>query len=296
MIDRPGMFFDMNCEDYFADPCPAPSLSNSGIGVLLNQSPAHFAARHPRLNGGVDAAKEQTKQMCVGSVVHRLALDAGKDYAVLDFDDYRKNEAKAQRAEAEAAGKVPILAANFEKAQEQAKVIRSHLDELLLGEPFLPEVVIAWKIATRHGEIWCRGMVDAWCPTLKMAVDLKTSTDASIKAATNKMAREGYDTQSAWYTTGLGHLIGEQGKVRFTYLFCETEAPYASQPFELDEAWRSSGWDLCEEAADTFARCLKRKQWPGYSRNPVLLTPPDWLIRERMFRSFGQGHEHSEAA
>jgi hypothetical protein len=44
-----------------------------------------------------------------------------------------------------------------------------------------------------------------------------------------------------------------------------------------------------------FARCLKAGKWPGYPRNPVLLTPPDWLIRERMFRSFAAGHEHAEA-
>lgn len=289
-VTKPGMFFDVDCDDYFADPCPQPSLSNSGIGTLLNQSPAHFAAKHPRLNGGVDACKATT-HMHRGSVVHRLALGAGKDYVILDFDDFRTKEAKAQRAEAEAAGKVPILAAKFDEATEQAMILRQHLSDMLMGEPFLPEVVIAWKIATEHGEIWCRGMVDAWCPSLKMAVDLKTSTDASFAAATNKMSRERYDTQAAWYTAGLGHIIGEPGKVRFAYLFCENDPPHASQPFELDEAWRSSAWDLCEEAADLFAKCLKVGKWPGYPRTPQLLSPPDWLIRERMFRNFGKFEE-----
>lgn len=289
------MFFDMACDDYFGDPCPRPSLSNSGIKVLLTQSPAHFAAQHPRLNGGVDTC-EATAQMHRGSVVHRLALGAGKDYAVIDADSYRTKDAQAQRAEAEANGLVPILAHKFVEAQEQAKVIRQHLDDMLLGEPFVPEVVIAWKIATKHGEVWCRGMIDAWCPSLKLAVDLKTSTDASLSAVTNKMAREGYDTQAAWYSTGLGHLIDERGKVRFAYLFCENDAPHASQPFELDEAWRSSAWDLCEEAVDLFARCLKAGKWPGYPRNAQLLSPPDWLIRERMFRGFARNNCEDIAA
>jgi hypothetical protein len=85
--------------------------------------------------------------------------------------------------------------------------------------------VIAWKIATKHGEIWARGMVDAWCPALKMAVDLKSSTDASLKAVTNKCAREGYDTQAAWYTTGLGHILDLPGQIRFSYLFSRTKLP-----------------------------------------------------------------------
>lgn len=290
-IDAPGMFFDMACEDYFADPCPAPSLSNSGIGTLLNQTPLHFAANHPRLNGGVDACVA-TAQMHRGSVVHRLALGAGKDYVVIDADSYRKGEAKAARDEAVANGLVPILAHQFEEAQEQSKAIREHLDEVLLGEPFVPEVVIVWQIETPHGLIWCRGMIDAWCPSLLMAVDLKSTTNASTAALERRMADGGYDTQDAWYSRGIGHVVGRPGEVRFVTLFCETTAPFASHAVTIDEAWRSSAWDLCEEATEIFARCLKADQWPGYPRHPQLINPPDWLIRNRMFRGFArEGHD-----
>lgn len=287
-ITKPGMYFDMPCEAYFADPCPAPSLNNSLIDTLLYQTPFHVAAKHPRIQGDEELVKKQTEAMCLGSVVHRLALGAGKDYAVLDFDDFRKKDAKAARDEAIAADKVPILGHVYETASAMAPRVRAHLDEMLLGEPFVSEVVIAWKIATKHGEIWARAMIDAWCPSLKLAVDLKTWMDASTEAVAKKVAREGYDTQAAWYPSGLGHLIGEPGRVRFAFLVVEKEAPHASQPFELDEAWRSSAWDLCEEAAELFAQCLKAKAWPGYPRDPQLLSPPDWLIRERMFRGFSR--------
>jgi hypothetical protein len=290
MITEPGVFFDMPCEEYFADPCPEPSLSNSGIGILLHQSPMHFAARHPRLNGGVDSCKTNTA-MRRGSVVHRLALGAGKDYAVIDFADWRKDAAKAQRVEAEAGGLVPILKHAFVEAQEQAKVVRGHLDELLLGEEFLPEVVIAWQVETKHGPVWCRGMMDAWCPSLNLVVDLKSTTDASMKALTRRIANGGYDTQAAWYPAGLGHILGKPGEIRFATLFVENDAPHASQAIELDEAWRSSAWDLCEEALEIFANCSKAKSWPGYPRNPIRLSPPDWLIRDRMYRGFARdGH------
>jgi hypothetical protein len=290
LITKPGLFFDMPCDDYFADPCPQPSLSNSGIGILLSQSPQHFAAQHPRLNGGVDACKA-TAAMHRGSVVHRLALGAGKDYTVLEFKDYRTDAAKNAVKAAEANGTVPILAHKFKEAEAQAKVLRQHLDDVFLGEPFLPEVVLAWQIETRHGLIWARGMIDAWCPSLMMAVDLKSTTDASPAAATRRMVNGGYDTQNAWYTAGLGNVIGEPGKVRFVTLFSENEAPFASHAVTIDEAWRSSSWDLCEEAAEIFARCSRAKQWPGYPRAPQLLSPPDWLISQRMFRSFArEGH------
>lgn len=290
MIEAPGLFAEMDCESYFADPCPMPSLSNSGIGILLSQSPHHFAARHPRLNGGVDVGKASTA-MHRGSIVHRLALGAGKDYVVVDADSWRTNAAKAQREDAEANGLCPILVDQFGKAKAQADQLRPHLEQVFMGEPWLPEVVIAWKIETKHGEIWCRAMVDAWCPSLMLAVDLKSTTDASIEAATKKIERDGIDTQAAWYSQGLGHLIGKPGKVRFVALMSEIEAPYATQPFELDEAWTSSAWDLCEEAANLFAKCLKAKSWPGYPRDPQLVSPPDWLIRNRMYRNFGKFEE-----
>lgn len=287
---KPGIHLDMSCDDYFADPCPQPSLSNSGIGILLNQSPLHFAAQHPRLNGGVDACQANAA-MHRGSVVHRLALGAGKDYVIIDAADYRKNDTKEQRAEAEASGLVPILKHQFEEAQEQAKVVRQHLDDLLQGEEFLPEVVVIWQIETKHGLIWCRAMLDAWCPSLNMIVDLKATTDASMKAVTRRMSQGGYDTQAAWYTKGAEHVLAKPGEIRFTTLFCENDAPNASQAVEIDEAWRSSSWELCEEGAEIFAACMKARQWPGYPRNPVLLSPPDWLIRDRMYRSFARdGH------
>lgn len=289
-LAAPGkMLFDMPCEDYFADPCPSPSLSNSGIGILLHQSPLHFATQHPRLLGGSEE-RQANAAMHRGSVVHRLALGAGKDYVVIDADAYRTNDAKAQRAEAEAAGKVPILAAAFEKAERQAKVVRQHLDDVLLGEAFLPEVVIVWQIETRHGLIWARAMIDAWCPSLLVAVDLKTTPDASPVAATRRMVNGGYDTQDAWYSRGIGHVIGRPGEVRFTTLFCENEPPFASHAVTIDEAWRSSSWDLCAEAADLFAQCLKVGKWPGYPRGTQLLSPPDWLISQRMMRSFSNTH------
>lgn len=287
IADSGAMLFAMPCDDYFADPCPQPSLSNSGIGTLLHKSPMHFAANHPRLNGGVDAKKANVA-MHQGSVVHRLALGAGKDYVVLDFDSYRSKAAQDARDEAEANGLVPILSMAFDKAQDQAKVVRQHLDDLFMGEPFQPEVVIIWQIETRAGLIWCRAMIDAWCPSLMLAVDLKSTTDASPKAATKRMVDGGYDTQAAWYSRGLGHVLGKPGEVRFATLFCEKEAPHASHAVEIDEAWRSSSWDLCEEAADLFARCLKAKQWPGYPRDPQLLNPPDWLISQRLMRQFAR--------
>lgn len=288
LITKPGMYFDMACEDYFAEPCPAPALSNSGVSILLNKSPAHFARRHPAI-GQPEQERKATTAMRRGSVVHRLALGAGKDFAVIDAADFRTKAAQEERDAAVESGLVPIIRPAFEKAEIQAAAVREHLDELLMGEPFLPEVVIAWQAETPHGLIWCRGMIDAWCPTLLKAVDLKSTTDASISAITKKMANDGYDTQDVWYSKGIGHILDKFGQISFDTLFCEVEPPFASQPVATNDAWKTSSWDLCEEAIEIFARCLSRNEWPGYPRATQTLHPPDWLINQRLNRRYSLG-------
>lgn len=281
LITEPGMYFDMPPEAYFSEPCPAPAITNSGITVLLEQSPLHFAWKHPAI-GQPAEERDATAAMHRGSVVHRLALGAGKDFEVIDAPDYKTRKARELRNAAVKAGLVPILATAFEEAKPQARLIREHLDAVLMGRPFLPEVVIAWQIDTPNGRVWARAMIDAWCPDLMKAVDLKSTTDASEGAITRKMANDGYDRQDAWYTRGLEHVLGAHGQVSFCTLFSETKPPFASHPVSITEGWRSSAWEDCEMAVNLFAKCLKADAWPGYPREIARLLPPDWLIARQL--------------
>jgi hypothetical protein len=47
MIIQPGIYYDITPADYFADPCPEPSATQSVLKVLLDQSPAHARCEHP---------------------------------------------------------------------------------------------------------------------------------------------------------------------------------------------------------------------------------------------------------
>ena len=288
LITEPGLYQDMAAEDYFSEPCPEPALTNTGIGYLIDQSPEHFAYHHPAI-GQPPAERKATIAMYRGSVVHRLALGAGKDYTVINAPDFMGADARAAKKYAERKGKVPILKGHFEKAQAEANVLYQHIKEVLHGEQFLSEVVVAWKVETAHGEIWARCMVDAWCPTLMRALDIKTTTDASEEAVIKRMVDGGYDTQDVWYRKGIEHVLGCFGRVAFTTLFSEVAPPYCTHPVSINEAWATSAWDLCEEAAETFGRCMKEQRWPGYPRETQKLAPPDWLINQRLARRFSLG-------
>ena len=107
-ITEPGLY-QMPLTDYIADPAPEPSLSSSLAHTLITQTPIHAFMRHPRLNPG--APREESNKMDIGTIAHGLLLEGDESRIVLiEAEDWRTKEAKEQRDQAYADGKVPLLA------------------------------------------------------------------------------------------------------------------------------------------------------------------------------------------
>jgi hypothetical protein len=114
--------------DYHADPCPAPSLTASIANILINESPAHARAAHPRLNPNFVRAEESRFEL--GTVLHQLILEGIDNAHVVHADSWRTAAAKEARDEARAHGRVPLLAAQYDEAKRAVDAaqeqIRSH--------------------------------------------------------------------------------------------------------------------------------------------------------------------------
>lgn len=276
IITKPGFYPQVTCDQYFAEPCPAPALTNSGIKLLApaGAAPAKFAYHHPAIGQPPEERKE-TIATHRGKLVHRLALGKGQDYEVSPHERYQSNEAKAWKAEIEKAGIMPVKPALFEDAQKMAAVIRDRIDTAVEGHPYETEVVIAWQEETSLGPIWCRAMIDVWCPDLLLALDVKTCADAADEAVMRAFAN-GYATQHCFYKRGIERLTGEPGRARFGFLFVENEAPFLSRSAAPTEGFRHGAELEIIRARAIFADCLSRNQWPGYEA--VQVSPPAWLI------------------
>lgn len=276
LIAKPGFYPDLSCEDYFAEPCPAPALTNSGIKALLGSCPAKFAYEHPAI-GQPPEQRADTVARRLGNLVHRLALDKGDDYEISPFDDYRSKEAKEWKAEAEGRGVMPVKQAVFDDAQAMAAAIREGIQRETRGEPYQTEVVMAWQRTIGDFTFWCRGMLDVWCPSLGLALDVKTCRDAGDRAINNAFA-SGYANQHDWYRGGIETITGDHGRIRFGFLFVENAAPFLTREAALDEAFRHEASLFNDRAASIFARCLKAGEWPGYQ--PFTATPPAWWLND----------------
>ena len=285
---RVGFFPDMTAEDYFGDPIEEGSLNNSGIKILLGESPLDFAYQHPRLNpDAVDKAAD-TAAKRRGDIVHQIALGKGRGFEVGDFPDWRTKAAKEFKAAAEAEGRTPVLRSAFEEAEIMAEVIIERVKRILDGASYLTEVPIVWREETPAGEIYCRGMLDIWCEERATILDPKvTALLGSGKPGEEKinkhMVNMAWDYQAGFYSRGVERLLPDlEGKVRFGNLMVKPEAPFTSRLLYPDMIARRTALFEIRPALELFAKCQAAGRWPGYPEEGEELCLPSYVENRRL--------------
>lgn len=152
IIDKPGVYDGIPDEQYHADMVPAGSLSVSGAKRLLD-CPAKFnwERRHGRPN---------KPEYDFGHVAHNLVLGTGPRIVVVEADNWQTKAARTDRDEAYAAGHVPILAKDYDRAVELAAAVKAHplAGALLCGDGGRSEQSMFWL--DEETGVWCRGRVD----------------------------------------------------------------------------------------------------------------------------------------
>lgn len=291
-IERPGIYTDMSTTDYFEDPCPQPSLTQSVAKILLDKSPLHAWHAHPRLNP--DWRPDDPTKFDVGNIAHKLMIGRGKDIVVLDkFDDWRTNAAKEAREAAAADGKLAVLGKKFALADRMVKAAREQLELRMLSFVFDPEfgageVVTAWQ----DDGFWCRQMIDWLSGDRLFFVDYKTTDmSAAPHGLGRMMVNANWPIQAAMGERGLKAVYPLGPRRRYLFVVQETEKPYALNVVEMSESALTMGRKMLAMAFHIWKDSITRDRWPGY---PTEIIVPDypgyaeasWLDREQT--EFGQ--------
>lgn len=281
-VTRPG-FYRMPAEAYHADPVQGFSLSSSLAKCLIERTPAHAMAMHPRLNPDPEGEEKRSGKMDLGSVAHKLLTGHGSDVVVVSADSWRTKAAKEQRDAAYALGQLPVLEEQFDTANRMALAARTYLEQAMGDHaPFLPgtgegELVGVWQdVLGPH----CRVMFD-WLHTPDtdpQPWDYKTtSVPLSGDRAGRLIADMGYDVQAAFYLRGLSHLLPDtDGRASFSWLFQEAEPPYACAMKVLDRAELYVAHRKVHYAMAVWNRCMTEGRFPGYSLEREVVTLPPW--------------------
>lgn len=285
---------DFSPEMYHADPCPAPSLSSSGIRTLLEQTPAHFAALHPKLTRWPEYARPSTRAQDLGTVVHRLVLGKGCDVRMIDLADFRNKDgsvaqtfgnadAKRAKAQAEADGAIVVDRPTFEQAEAIAAHAIDRLRKKFGGWPIGDsEVTGIWQRQTDHGPIWCRMLMDHVSRRTCTVIDLKTTGRCvGNDELAKKLAGDGADIQAVHYLDGITTLFPKsaegsdlRGLWQFVFVVVEVEPPYDVRIKPLTENWLTRARFRVERASNRFAECLQKNEWPGWPDDGPLQPPP----------------------
>lgn len=296
-ITKPGIYFDVPTDAYFADPCPSPSLTQSIAKVLIAKSPIHAFSEHPRLcPPAADADEEPEKYVvaqAIGNAAHKLIIGRGKDIAVADFDSWRGKTASEFKLDALDNGRVPILTAHMARAYVMADRLRAQLARHEDADAFMHgkgEVVIAWQ----EGDLWFRCMLD-WLHDDHLTVDdLKTTALSAAPHAVGNMAEAaGWDIQAAMIERGLDVLDPHSaGRRKYRFVALENYEPHAASVVHMTEDWLTMGRKKLDYAVEIWRSCLEGNVWPGYPLTAIKPAYPSWAEQRWLQREI---HEAAEA-
>lgn len=119
-----------------------------------------------------------------------------------------------------------------------------------------------------------------------IAVDLKTTLDASVRGFAGSAAKYGYHVQRGHYVDILKRGTGRE--VDMLFVLVEKSAPYLVAVRRLDEQFREMGEAEALEAVDVYRRCVESGVWPGYEEQVTEVPPPMYLIFDHQDRFEGE--------
>lgn len=300
-IERPGVY-DISEADYHADCCPEPSLSSSIGRTLIDDCPAMAWWEHPRLNPAYEP--EEAQKFDLGSAAHALTLGDELAFHVVDADDWRTKDAKAERDKARAEGKIPLLTSQWERVVAMVEAGKDQLSKLEGGNPFVrgrAEQTLVWC----EDGIWLRARLDyllddhARDDRFIFAEFKSTELSTNPDNLTRLIYNLGYDFQLAFYRRGV-RALGLHADPAFALYFQQTTAPYlVSPPIRLTPHALEYAERKVETAITLWRRCVHKKDWPAHPRHICYIDPPPWIeaqFEERDARDRASAEDLARAA
>lgn len=267
---------NVSVDDYHADEISdAPTLNATVAKSLILETPAHARQKHPRLADQYEP--KVSAAMDDGTALHQLLL--GDDRVdVLDYAEFRTNEAKAARDASRALGRVPIKRDQWARMETVARSLRAQLAALPVDPPLFTEGMAEQTIVWDEDGVMCRARLD-WLRRDYAAVDdLKKARTADPKRFQKSIFTLGYDIQAAFYVRACRAAFGVEPVFRWVAI--EPVAPYAMSVHVLSPKAMHAAQDKVDLALTLWRECLDSGRWPAYPQTVLTVHLPAWLEPE----------------
>lgn len=279
-MKREGIVYGMPESEYHA---PTDELSSTGAKLIL-ESPAKF--KHQVIDGN----RVHRDAYDLGTAVHTKVLGVGHAAVTCPPELLASNgamstkEARAWKAEQQAAGVPVVSESELAVIDGMAEaVLRHELAKKLFEREGQAEV----SVFAEHLGVKNRARFDYLPDDGGIAVDLKTTVDASPAGFAKSAANFGYHIQRGHYLDVLERACGR--RVEMLFVTVEKEAPHLVGIHQLNQEFADMGEAEALEARDIYKRCTDTGEWPGYPAKINLLPPPVYAVYAYQDRYGEQG-------
>lgn len=278
LISEPGIY-DIPPEVYHGQPCVEPSIGSSGLRMLLNECPAKYWFHSP-LNP--DRPPEESKvHFSIGKTANDLLLH-GEEWFwghnhVLGYETLQTKAAKAEKVEAEEAGKNVINKKQWAEIQAMTEAFAEHPFASAAFMSGRSEPSLFWQ--DRETGVWLRCRPDFLPSALRHIPDYKTAASAKPEDFKRSIYNYGYHMQAALYLDGIENVTGTKPQ-SFYFVVQEKEAPYIVTCQAVEQIAVDWGRIQNRKAIHLFAECLEKNEWPGYARDVIEVGLPFYAEME----------------
>jgi len=280
-----GLFDGISNAEYHG----GAGISKSGLD-LIAQSPLHYWAayldpkRQPR---------EETAAMAIGTAIHSAVLEPEKfdaEYIVVPDDAPKRPSVTQRNAKKpsdetlysidwwenfalQADGKRILSPDDRAACVAIAAQVRAHPAARVLFADGIAEQSAYW--VDKETGLQCKARPD-WMMAGGI-VDVKSTENASPSAFQRSVVSWRYHVQAAWYLDGIKAATGDDSKA-FMFAVFEKKAPYACAFYYADADMLELGRREYRRNLQTYAECLNRNVWPGYSSEILPISLPVWVL------------------
>ena len=230
---------------------------------------ASFIKRFAKCPAAAHLPMETTRNMIIGSAVHAWALEGQAafldQYVVAPKVDKRTKEGKAQWAEFESAnqGKELLDQSEFEIVKGCVASLKAHplASRMLKETEGRPEVTLTWEDETTGLPMKAR-LDRLPLPDKRTIIDLKTTSDATLKGFTRQMVNLAYDLQAAVYTNGTQACRIDCDS--FIFVAVQNSAPFTVSVTAIGPEWLSWAQNEVDRQLGLIKQCRERDYWPAF--------------------------------
>ena len=232
--------------------------------------------------------QSDTPAMLFGRALHSYVLE-GEDGFIRDFAvlpeglDLRTKAGKfiMEEIQRHSRGKELIKEDDFWKIRDMKLAIMAHPFAGILLEAGVAETSAFW--IDKDTGIKCKCRPD-FIPIgdRRCLVDLKSTTDASLKGFQRSVVNFGYYRQAAWYIDGVneaGCLSEDEAVDSMVFIAVEKEAPYRVEVYILSDAVVDAGRGECRRLLALEKKCRDENNWPNFTSESVIeIDVPAFMV------------------